>query len=121
MLARVDAHRLQAVEVDLLNLVRCRLEDHLELMVLEQAVGILPKPAIVGPPRRLDVGDVPRRRAEDAQQRFGMRGARAHFDVEGLLDQATLRGPEVLELEDEVLERHAVYERRSSFNTRTDR
>ena len=113
-------HGLEAVEIDLLHFVGRRLQDHLQLVVLEQAIRVLSEPAIVRPPRRLDVGDIPRRRAEHAQQRFRMRGAGADFEVERLLDQAALRGPEVLQLENQVLERH-VYERRSSFNTRTDR
>ena len=94
-------------EVDLLHLVGRRLQDHLELVVLEQAVRVLAEPAVVGPPRRLDVGDVPVARAEHAQERLGVRRAGADLEVERLLDEAAARGPELRELEDEVLERHA--------------
>ena len=86
VLPRVDAARLEALQIEVLHLVGRRLEDHLELMVLEQAVRVLAEAAVVGPPRRLDVGDVPVRRAEHAQQRFGVRGAGADFEVERLLD-----------------------------------
>ena len=44
----------------------------------------------------------------------------ADLEVQRLLDEATLRSPVMLQLENEILERH-VYERLSSFSTRTDR
>ena len=106
VVARVDADGLEAVEIDLLHFVGRRLEDHLQLMMLEQAIRILPEAAVVGTPRRLDVRDIPRHRTEHAQQGFRVRRAGAHLDVERLLDQAALRGPEMLQFENQVLERH---------------
>ena len=106
VLPRVDAAGLEAVEIDLLHFVRRRLEDHLHLVMLEQPVRILAEAAVVGPPRRLHVGDVPGLRAEHAEQRLGMRGAGADLEVERLLDQAAARGPERGQLENEVLEGH---------------
>ena len=90
----------------LLHFVGRRLEDHLVLVVLEQPVRVLAEPAVVGPPRRLHVGDAPRLRAEHAEQRLGMRGAGADFEVERLLQQAAVRRPERRQLEDEILKRH---------------
>src|SRR5678816_901241 len=55
--------------------------------------------------RDRDVGDVPWRRSKDAQQRLRMRRAGADFDIQRLLDQAALRSPVMLQLEDEVLKR----------------
>ena len=106
VLARLDAARLEALQVERLNLVGRRLHDHLELVVLEEPVRVLAEAAVVGAPRRLDVGDVPVPRAEHAQRRLRVRGARADLEVERLLDQAALRRPELGELEDEVLEGH---------------
>ena len=57
--AQVDAARLEALQVELLDLVGRRLEDHLELVVLEQPVRVLAEAAVGRPPRRLHVGDVP--------------------------------------------------------------
>jgi len=105
---RLDAARLEALQVDLLHLVGRRLEDHLELVVLEEPVGVLAEPPVVGPARRLDVGDVPVARAEDAQECLGVRGASPDLQVQGLLDEAPAGGPEVGELEDQVLESHAL-------------
>ncbi len=104
VLPRVDAARLEGLQIEVLHLVGRGLEDHLELVVLEQAIRVLAKPSVVGPPRRLNVGDAPMRRTEHAQQRLGMRGAGADFEVQGLLNQAAIGGPELLQLEDEVLE-----------------
>ena len=104
VLARVDAARLERLQVEVLHLVGGGLEDDLELVVLEQAIGVLAEPPVVGPPRRLHVGDVPVRRPEHAQQRLGVRGAGADFEVQGLLQQAPVGGPELLQLEDQVLE-----------------
>ena len=103
---RVDAAGLEAIEVGLLDVVGRRLEDHLHLVVLEQPVRVLPESAVVGAPRRLDVGDAPGRRSEHAEQRFRMRGAGPHLEVKPLLNQAALGRPERRQLEDQVLERH---------------
>src|SRR6185436_17248504 len=103
VLPRVDAARLEAVEIRLLHFVGRRLENHLELVVLEQAVRVLAEASVVGPARRLHVRHAPRLGTEDAEERFGVRGAGADFEVERLLQQAALRGPERRQLEYEVL------------------
>ena len=84
VLPRIDADRFEAVEIDLLHFVGRRLEDHLQLVVLEQAIRILPEPAVIRPARRLNVGDVPRRRRRaratafpDARCRRRLRGRAA--------------------------------------------
>ena len=120
MLPRIDAAGLEAVEIHLLHFVGRRLQDHLHLQVLEQAIRILAEAAVVGTPRRLHVGHAPRPRAEHAKQRFRMRGAGADFEIERLLDQAAARRPERRQFENEVLEGHCCGSRRSSFITRTD-
>ena len=109
VLSRVDAARLEAVQVQLLHFVGRRLEDHLELVVLEQAVRVLAEAAVGRPPRRLDVGDVPVRRAEHAQERLRVHRAGADLDVERLLQHAAARRPELRQLQDETLKRHACY------------
>ena len=107
VLPRIDAARLEAVEIQLLHFVGRRLEDHLVLVMLEQPVRVLSEAAVVGPARRLDVGHAPRLRPEHAEQRLGMRGAGADFEIERLLQQAAVRRPERRQLENEVLKRHA--------------
>ena len=107
VLPRIDAARLEALQIELLHLVGRRLEDHLVLVVLEQPVRVLAEAAVVGTPRRLHVGDAPRLRPEHAEQRLRMRRAGADLEVERLLQQAAVRGPEGRQLEDEILEGHA--------------
>ena len=104
--ARVDAARLEALEIELLHFVGRRLEDHLELVVLEQAVRVLAEAAVGRPPRRLHVGDVPVRGPEHAQERLGVHRAGADLEVERLLQRAAARRPELRQLEDETLKRH---------------
>src|SRR5262245_11004690 len=72
--------------------------------MLEQPVRVLAEAAVIGPAGRLDVGDVPVCGPQDAQQGFRMGGAGADFDVERLLQEAAIGGPELRELEDKVLE-----------------
>ncbi len=103
----IDAARLQAVEIDPLHVVGRRLQDDLVLVVLEQAVGVLAEAAVVGTPRRLHVGHAPRLGPEHAEERLGVRGAGADLEVERLLQQAPVRGPERRQLENEVLKGHA--------------
>jgi hypothetical protein len=47
VLPRIDAAGLEAVEIHLLHFIRRWLEDHLKLVVLEQAVRVLTEAAIV--------------------------------------------------------------------------
>ena len=102
---QVDAAGLQALQIELLHLVWRGLQDHLELLVLEETVRVLAEASVGGPPRRLHVGDAPRLGAEHAQKRFGVHRSRAHLDVERLLEETTPGGPELGELEDELLKR----------------
>ena len=101
---RIDAARLQAVQIETLGGVRRRLQDDLELVVLEEPVGVLAEAAVGGPARRLDVGDVPVARPDDAEERFRVHRPGAHLDVERLLQQAAPLRPETGQGEDQVLE-----------------
>jgi hypothetical protein len=94
VLARIDPHRLETLQIDLLYFVGRGLQDHLELMELEDAVRILAEAPVCRPARRLHVRDVPRFRPERPQQRFRMRRARTDLEVERLLNDASLRRPE---------------------------
>src|SRR3954454_17590748 len=86
--------------------------------MLEQAVRVLTEAAVVGPTRRLHVGDAPRFGAEHAEERLGVGGAGTDLQIERLLEQTPVRGPEGRELENQILKRHAW--RRRSRRTRSD-
>jgi hypothetical protein len=64
VLARVDADRLQALQVELLRIAWIGFENDLQLVMLLHAVGVVAKTAVVGADARLDIGYVPRLRAE---------------------------------------------------------
>ena len=106
MLPRIDAACLEALEIQLLDIVGSGLEDDLKLMVLEQAVRVLAKASVRGTPRRLHVGHAPVRRSEDAEKGLGMHRARADFDVERLLKHTPARRPELRQFENQSLESH---------------
>jgi len=68
-----------------------------------EAVGVLAVAPVIGPDRRLDVGHVPRLGAEHAQEGGRVHRPRADLGVVGLGDEAAVRSPEGLELEDDFL------------------
>src|SRR5438876_170451 len=99
-----DADGAQRPEVLLLHILGARLQDHLVLVVLVEAIGILAEPSVGGAPGRLDVGHVPGLRTEHAQERGGIHRARAHFQVVSLHQRAAALGPVRLQREEELLE-----------------
>jgi hypothetical protein len=63
-------------------------------MVLEQAVRVFTEAAIGGPSRRLHVGDAPMPRPKHAEKGLRMQRPGPHLDVERLMQQTAVRGPE---------------------------
>ena len=104
MLTRVDAARLEAVEIDLLHFIRRRLENHLELKVLEQAVGILAEAAVGRAPRRLHVCHVPGLGSQHLEEGGRIHGARADFKIVRLLQHTPALRPKSLQAQDKLLE-----------------
>ena len=92
----VNADRGERFEVEFLHVLRRRLQDDLQLEVLEQAVGILAVTAVGGTARGLHVRDPIRIGPEHAQKRLRRHGARADFDVVGLLQDRSALGKESL-------------------------
>ena len=108
-------------EVLVLDVRRGRLEDHLELLVLVEAVRVLAVAAVGGPARGLHVADLPRPRAEHAEEGLRVHRARPHLGVPRLVDEAAPLRPEALEREDDLLERHRATSRATSRITRGER
>ncbi len=77
-----------------------------------QAVRVLAVAPVLGAARRLHVGGLPRLRAERAQERRGMRSARADFHVIGLQQRAALLVPVVLQCQDDLLKAQPLAELR---------
>ena len=103
----VDAERRQALQVQVLHVGRRRLQDHLVLLVLVEAVRVLAVAAVGRPARRLHVGDLPRLRPQHAQERLRVHGARADLGVPRLVDEAAALRPVALRAKMMLLQRHA--------------
>jgi hypothetical protein len=88
----------------------------LKLVVVLQAVGVFAIAAVGGTAAGLHIGGIPGFRADGAQKGGGMKSAGAHFHVIGLDDDTALAGPEVLELENQVLKGQAGGNRVSPFS-----
>ncbi len=103
MQRRVESDLAQRTQIELLNVRRCRLHDHLELIVVLKPVRILAIAAVLRAARGLDISRAPRPGAERAQGRRRVERARAHLHIIGLENEATLPRPVVLERQDEIL------------------
>src|SRR5215472_13572884 len=103
MLAQVDADGSQRIEIELLNVIRGRLEDYLELHVLVKTIGVVAVTAVSWSARRLYVSDFVRLRPQHAQEGLWRHGAGADLRVVGLLEDASPLRPELLEAKDQFL------------------
>ena len=102
---RIDADRVERVEIEVLQVGRRRLQDHLELIVVLQPVRVLAVAAVLRPARGLHIGGIPGLRAERAQRGRRMKRAGAHLHVVGLQDDAAIVRPVALQRQDQALER----------------
>src|SRR5690606_13960899 len=84
-------------------------EQHLELVVMLQAHRVFAIAAVGRTAARLHVSCVPAFRAYRAQKGRRMKRAGPYFDIEGLHDDATVVGPELLQGENQSLEGGNVY------------
>ena len=100
---QVDAQRHQRLQVDVLDVRRRRLDDHLVLVVVAQTVGVLAVAAVGGPHGRLHVGGPPRPRVQTAQEGGRVEGAGADLGVVRLDDHAALGLPVRLQAVDDRL------------------
>src|SRR5262249_22456840 len=121
VILRLDAERAQAVEILVLHVGGGGLQDHLELEVLVEPVRVLAVAAVRRPARRLDVCDAPGLRTQHAQEGLRVHRARADLDVPGLVDQAAALRPVALQLEDQMLQRRALHETPSRWNSASTR
>src|SRR5262245_6544504 len=104
VLQGIDAERDKAVEIDILDVGRRRLQDNLELVVMLEPVRILAIATILGTAGGLHVSRAPGPWPKRAKRGRRVKSPRPHFQVVRLEDHAALVGPKALEPEDEVLE-----------------
>ncbi len=103
VLQRIDADDRQALEIEVLNVRRAWLQDHLILIIVLEAIGVLAITPVGRAAAGLHERRIPRLRAQRAQRGRRVKGARAHTHVVGLQNEAPIRAPEIVEREDHVL------------------
>ena len=103
VLGQVDAQVLQRGQVEILDVVRAGLEDHLILVVVAQPVGVLPVAPVGGADGGLHVGHLPGIGAQHLEKGRRVEGAGAHLGVVRLPDDAALLGPELLQAQQHFL------------------
>ena len=106
VLGGIHATGREALQIEIVDVLRRRLQDELELVVLVEAVRVLPVATVGGPAGGLHIDDLPGRGAEDPEERLGMHGSCTHLHVVGLDDDGALLRPEAGQLQDQVLESH---------------
>jgi hypothetical protein len=107
MLKGIDAEPAKAVQVDLLDIERRRLQDDLVLVIMLKPVGVLAIAAVRGPPAGFYIGDVPGVRPQGPQECRGVEGACTHFKVIGLCDKTPVTRPVIMQIQYQFLEIHA--------------
>ena len=104
MIVGVQANGGQRTQVELLGVDRRGLDEHLELIVVLHAVGVLAVAAVGGTAARLRIAGAPLGGTERAQRGRGMEGTGTDLGVIGLHNDAALLAPVLLEAQDDVLE-----------------
>ena len=104
MVVGVQANGGQRTQVELLGVDRRGLDEHLELIVVLHAVGVLAVAAIGGTAAGLRIAGAPLGGTERAQRGRGMEGTGTDLGVIGLHNDAALLAPVLLEAQDDVLE-----------------
>jgi len=99
VLARVDAQRFERLQVDLLRVAGVGFQDHLELVVHLQAVGVFAVAAVIRAHRGFHIAHIPGLGSQHAQEGGRVIGAGAYLGVIRLPDQAALARPVILQRE----------------------
>ena len=107
VLLRVNPEAGEALKVKFLNIVRRRLHDHLELMMLIETIRVVSIASVRRAARGLHIGDIPRLRPQNAQERPRAHRPCALFYIIGLGEDTALPRPELLQCEDNLLKFHA--------------
>src|SRR5579884_209361 len=97
VLLHPDAERRETLKIELLNIVGCRFEDYLILIIVLEPVGVFAVAAVGGTAGGLDIGGVPWLRAEGAKESRRMKRPGADFIIIRLKNQTALFGPILME------------------------
>ena len=103
VLLGIDAETFETFQIKLLDVVGRRLQDDLELMVLVKTIRVVAVSSVRRTTRRLDVGDIPRLGAQNAQEGRRVHRTRSLLHIIRLRQDAALLAPELLQSEDDLL------------------
>jgi len=106
VLLRINPQLSQTLQIQRLNVVRRRLQHDLILIVVLHAIRILAVSSIRRTAAWLRIGGPPGFRAKGPEERGWMKGTGPHLQIIGLMDDAALGGPVVMQRENEILEGH---------------
>ena len=106
VLLRVNPQLGQTLQIQRLYVVRRGLQDDLILIVVLHAVRVLAVSSIRGTPAWLGIGGPPRLWTKRPEERRWMKGACPHLQFIGLMNDAALLGPIVMQRENEILKGH---------------
>ena len=104
VIVAVDADGEQALQIEVLDVGRRRLQDDLKLIIVLEPVRVLAIAAILGAARWLHVSRAPGVRTQRSKSGGRVERRRAHLHVIGLENDAALIRPEALKPQDQVLE-----------------
>src|SRR5437868_131877 len=102
MLLGINAQFSQAVQVQLLNVIWRRLENDLILIIMLHPVWILAVASVSRAPTGLRIGCPPWLWTQRPEKSGRMKSSCSHFQVIGLLNDASLIGPKTMEGENEI-------------------
>ena len=108
VLLLMNAQLGQALQIELLDIFRRGLNDDLELMMLEQTVGVIAITTVSGATGGLYISHTPGLRAQNPQKGGRVHGASALFNVVGLCHDAFLISPEFLQFQNNCLKIHVL-------------
>ena len=100
----INAELTQGVEIQFLNIIGGRLQNHLKLVVVLQAVGIFTVAAVCRTAAGLHIGAVPAFGANGAQESCRVEGSRTYLHVQRLKDDAVVLCPKLLQRQNKPLE-----------------
>ena len=100
---RIDPQCTQRAQIKVDDVRRSRLQNHLILMVLLQTIGIFAVTAVLRTTRGLNISSAPGFGTKSPQERRGVGGAGADFQVDRLQQRAALPIPVFLQAQDHFL------------------
>ena len=121
MFSGINPQGRETVQVQRLDRVHARLDDHLVLIIVLQPVGIFTVPSIGRTTARLDVCRTPGLRPQGTQKSGRVEGTGALFQIIRLTNDTVVFRPKLMKREDKILNGHEGRCRQAPVAVRPDR